>query len=112
MKNKVILVTTDQFGKGDAELGKVVMENFFTLLKQREELPHAIFFMNHGVNLLTESSLVSVHLKELAEKDVSLLACKTCVDFYKIEQKMTTGVISGMSDFVELASQYEIITIA
>nr|MBO2470663.1 transcriptional regulator [Bacillota bacterium] len=36
MKDKVILVTSDQFGKGDAELGETVLETFFALLKQQE----------------------------------------------------------------------------
>ncbi len=37
---------------------------------------------NRGVFTLTESSLVSLQLKELEEKGIDVLACKTCVDFY------------------------------
>jgi intracellular sulfur oxidation DsrE/DsrF family protein len=112
MKNKVILVSSKQLGSGDKDLGEGVLETFFTILKQREDLPAAVFFMNSGVMTLTEESFVSVHLKELVEKGVDIFACKTCVDHYEIEDKMITGEISSMAKFIDLASKYEVITIA
>jgi selenium metabolism protein YedF len=112
MKNKVILVSSDQLGKGDKELGENVLETFFTLLKQREELPAAIFCMNRGVFTLTEASFVSVHLKELEEKGVEVLACKTCVDYYEVKEKLIAGKISGMPYFIDLATKYEVLTIS
>lgn len=112
MKNKVILLASDQLGKGKAELGEGILETFFTILKQRDELPAAVFCMNRGVFTLTERSLVSLQLKELEEKDVDILACKTCVDYYKLNDKLTAGKISGMVQFIELASQYEVITLS
>ena len=112
MKNKVILVSSDQLGKGDAELGEGVLETFFTLLKQREDLPAAVFCMNSGVFALTGRSLVSLQLKELEEKGVEVLACKTCVDYYGVENELQAGKISGMPTFIDLASKYEVITIS
>lgn len=112
MKNKVILVSSNQLGKGSEELGEGILETFFTLLKQREDLPYAIFLMNSGVLTLTEDSLISVHLKEIENKGVAVLACKTCVDYYDIEAKLSAGKISGMNHFIELATQYEVITIS
>lgn len=112
MKNKVILVSSNQLGKGDQVLGENVLETFFTVLKQREELPATIFCMNSGVFTLTEDSFVSVHLKELEDKGVNIFACKTCADHYGVSEKLTVGKISGMADFVELASKYEVLTIS
>jgi selenium metabolism protein YedF len=111
MKNKVILVSSDKLGEGDAQLGESVLETFFTILKQRGELPHAVFCMNRGVFTLTDESFVSVHLKELANKGVSIFACKTCVDHYELEDKLSIGTISSMAHFIELAAQYEVLTI-
>lgn len=110
--NKVILLSSDQLGKGEKELGEGILETFFTLLKQREELPIAIFCMNSGVFTLTENSFVSVHLKELEEKGVEIIACKTCVDYYNIEKKMVAGKIGGMPQFIDLAAKYEVLTIS
>lgn len=112
MKNKVILVSSNQIGQGSKELGETILETFFTILKQKEDLPKAVFFMNNGVFNLTKDSLISVHLKELEEKGVEILACKTCVDYYKLEDKLAAGKISSMGRFVELASEYEVMTIS
>ncbi|MFC7373567.1 DsrE family protein [Fictibacillus iocasae] len=112
MKNKVILVTSDVFGKGETELGETVMETFFTVLKQQLELPVAVFFMNRGVFCLTNQSMTSLHAKELQEKGVSVYACKTCVDYYGVENELTAGEISSMGHFVELAAKHEVITIS
>ncbi|WP_210364603.1 DsrE family protein [Bacillus sp. REN3] len=112
MKNKVILVSSDQLGRGNKELGEGVLETFFTVLKQRDDLPYAIFFMNSGVYALTADSFSSVHLKELEDKGVNVLACKTCVEYYGVEEKLAAGKISGMADFVDLAAKYEVVTIS
>lgn len=112
LKNKVILLASDQLGKGDKDLGEGVLETFFTILKQKEELPVAVFCMNTGVFTLTERSLVSLQLKELEAKGVELLACKTCVDYYEVENQLVAGKISGMAQFIELASTYEVLTLS
>lgn len=64
MKNKVIFLTTDSIGSGERELGAQLLETFATLLKQREQLPAAVFCVNRGVLALTEQSFASLHLKE------------------------------------------------
>ena len=112
MKNKVILLASDQLGNGEKELGEGILETFFTVLKQKEELPVAIFCMNSGVFTLTEESLVSLQLADLERKGVDVLACKTCVDYYELNEKLVTGKVSGMAQFVELASEYEVIKIS
>ena len=91
MKNKVILLASDQLGNGEKELGEGVLETFFTVLKQKEELPVAIFCMNRGVFTLTEESLISLQLADLERKGVDVLACKTCVDYYELNEKLVTG---------------------
>ena len=87
MKNKVILLASDQLGNGEKELGKGILETFFTILKQKEELPVAVFCMNSGVFTLTEESLVSLQLADLEGKGVDVLACKTCVDYYELNER-------------------------
>ncbi|WP_050614294.1 DsrE family protein [Bacillus testis] len=111
MNNKIILLSSNKFGAGNGELGETVLETFFTLLKQREDLPHAIFCMNSGVLALTDESMASLHLKELEDKGVAVFACKTCTDYYDVTDKLAAGKVSGMDHFIELASQYEVLTI-
>ena len=112
MKDKVILISSDQLGTGDAELGRSVLETFLVVLKQRDELPAAIFCMNRGVFTLTRASFAHVHLAELAAAGVRVLACGTCVDFYDVREQLAAGEVSGMAVFVELAATHEVLTIA
>lgn len=88
MKNKVIFLTTDSIGSGERELGAQLLETFATLLKQREQLPAAVFCVNRGVLALTEQSFASLHLKELEARGVPVLACGTCVDYYGIRDRL------------------------
>jgi len=112
MEPKVILLTTDSLGNGERELGEVLLETYFTLLKQKEVLPRAIFCLNRGVLALTEASFASVHLKELAGRGVQVLACKTCVDYYGIAEQLYVGEISSMARFIELSEKYGTVTLA
>jgi len=112
MKNKVILLTSDQFGTGEAALGEGVLETFFVLLKQRDELPAAIFCMNRGVFALTKKSFASVHLAELAKAGVNVVACRTCVEHYGVTDDLTAGTIGSMADFLDFAAKYDVLTIA
>ncbi|MGZ7444036.1 DsrE family protein [Paenibacillus sp. TH7-28] len=112
MKNKVIFLTTDSMGSGERELGTQLLETFATLLKQREQLPAAVFCVNRGVLALTEQSFASLHLKELEGRGVPVLACGTCVNYYGIQDQLAAGEVSSMGRFLELAEQYEVITIA
>ena len=74
--------------------------------------PAAIFCMNRGVYALTRQSFASVHLAELAEAGVSVLACGTCVDHYDVRDELTAGEVSGMAVFVDLAAKHDVLTIA
>jgi intracellular sulfur oxidation DsrE/DsrF family protein len=112
MKQKVILLLSDELGQGDRKLGEMILETFFTLLKQKDEKPVAVFCMNKGVYTMTDESLVSIHLKELEEAGVSILACKTCTDYYQLTDQLTVGKTSSMAQFIELASQYEVLTLS
>lgn len=112
MKRKLILLNTDSWGKGDEELGRTLLETFLTLLKQEPELPAAVFCIHRGVLALEETSVLSLHLKELQEKGVPVLACKTCVDYYGIADRLYAGEVSSMKRLIELSSELEVVPVS
>lgn len=112
IKNKIILLSSNQLGKGSEELGTTILETFFNILKNNETLPYAVFCMNEGVLTLTDQSFVSVQLKELEDKGVKVLACKTCVEYYKLNNAIKVGQLDSMKTFVDLASKYEVVTLS
>lgn len=112
MKNKVLLLKHHQMGHSDADLGENLLETFFTLLNNQKDVPIAVFCMHKGVFTMTDHSFVSVQLKALSERGVYILACRTCAEYYQIDNALTVGNLSSMAHFIELASQYEVMTIA
>lgn len=96
-----VFVGRETVGEGDPELGGSLMKMFFYTLSQSDDLPEAVLFMNGGVKLPTLNDQVAGHLCELAGKDVDVLVCGTCLNFYGIADKLQVGTVSNMYDIVE-----------
>ena len=56
MSSKVILIQSDVLGKGDDDLGMMLMSNFLRLLGESPAKPQALVFWNTGVRLVAEGS--------------------------------------------------------
>ncbi|QGT98650.1 hypothetical protein SYNTR_0057 [Candidatus Syntrophocurvum alkaliphilum] len=96
-----ILITSNLFGEGEKELGKVLMKSFLYSLKEIEgNLTHLIF-MNSGVFLTTKGSEVIDNLKALENDNVEILSCGTCLDFYGIKESLEVGKVTNMYTALE-----------
>ena len=98
----VLFISTDQLGQGSSELGHMLMRNFIYTLTQRDQLPGSLVFMNSGVKLTIEGSPVIDELKVLEEKEVQILVCGTCLDYYELKEKHKVGLVSNMYDISDL----------
>lgn len=97
-----ILVTSQFFGQGDEELGKILMNSFlYTLTEMTGQIKNLIF-MNAGVYLACEGSPVIENLQALQENGVEILACGTCLDFYDIKDKLEVGRVTNMYTAMEI----------
>lgn len=97
-----ILVTSQFFGQGDEELGKILMNSFlYTLTEMTGQIKNLIF-MNAGVYLVCEGSPVIENLQALQENGVEILACGTCLDFYDIKDKLAVGRVTNMYTAMEI----------
>ena len=52
----VLLVSSSTLGRGDDELGMVLMRTFIHTLGESDIKPHKIIFMNSGVKLVAQGS--------------------------------------------------------
>ena len=100
--NFIIVVSSDKMGEGDDALGHLLMVNFIKALKDLDRLPHKMVFYNNGVKLVTDSSPVIEHLKDLEKMGVELLLCATCVNHYSIESVVAAGTLSNMYAIAEV----------
>ncbi|ABB14195.1 sulfurtransferase-like selenium metabolism protein YedF [Carboxydothermus hydrogenoformans] len=96
----VLFIQGESLGRGDEELGKILMKNFLTTLAGNDELPEALLFVNSGVKLVVEGSPVLGPLKILEEKGVYLGACGTCLDYFKLKDKVVAGEVTNMGNIV------------
>jgi selenium metabolism protein YedF len=89
-------------GEGDENLGMVLIQNYFKLLLQEDQLPAFIVFYNGGVRLVADDSPVLEILKAIEERGVRLLSCKTCLNHYGLIDKMKVGMAGSMLDIMAL----------
>ncbi len=99
-KDTVLVITGSTLGRGEEELGKLLMRSFFYSLKESGILPCKMLFFNSGVFLTTEGSPVLEELQALADKGVEIYSCGTCLEYYKLKDKLAAGQITNMYDTV------------
>jgi len=95
----LILITSDKIGHGDDELGKKLMQNFISTLKEMEDL-WRIVFMNNGVRLTVSGSKLLSVLKELRDMGIQILVCGTCLEHFDLLEKKEVGETTNMLDIV------------
>ena len=96
-----VMITRDTLGDGKRELGEVLMKGYIYTLTEAPKTPKNLLFLNSGVHLTVEGSPVIDHLRRLEEKGVTILSCGTCLDYYKVKNKLVVGGIGNMYDMVE-----------
>jgi len=103
VKEKIVaLIASDCFGRGDDELGGILMRAFIKTLWEVAPRPQTMVFINSGVKLTTLGSELIADIRKLADGGVEILSCGTCLDFYQLKDKLEVGKISNM---FEIASR-------
>jgi selenium metabolism protein YedF len=97
----VVLVTRNGMGEAEPELQQKLITTYFKLLDENNILPAAICFYTDGVRLVVEGSPVLTSLKSLESKGVHLILCSTCLNFFKLTEKVKVGIVGGMTDIIE-----------
>jgi selenium metabolism protein YedF len=99
-KKVVVLVDGATVGRGDDLLGAVLMKSFLHTLKEIEPRPWRLIFINAGVKLAAEGSDLLSVLSELESLGIEILSCGTCLDFFKLKEKLREGKVTNMYDIV------------
>ncbi len=99
--NSVVVIDSLYMGKGDVELGRILMKGFIYTLSEMEELPKTILFYNEGVKLVVDGAESLQDLKTLEERGVEILSCGTCLNFYGLTESLGVGSITNMYTILE-----------
>ena len=92
----VIAISSDSMGRGDEELGKVLMRSYLHTLTEVEPRPDTPVFFNSGVLLATADFPALDDLRAIAARGTSLLLCGTCVNAFELSDRIGAGEISNM----------------
>jgi len=97
----VLLIASNKVGEGSDELGEILMRAFMHTFMEVEPLPQTMIFMNSGVKLVIEDSLVLEDLQALAAEGIQILVCGTCLDYFKLKDKVAVGEVSNTYTIAE-----------
>lgn len=101
LHDQIILIGTEQLGRGSEELGKLLMRNYLYTLTARSDFPKTIIFINSGVKLCMKGSPVIEELQVLQDKGTEVLVCGTCLDYYRLKEDLAAGSVSNMYEIAD-----------
>ena len=102
LEDKCVFISSDKMGEGNEALGKVLIKGFIYALTESKPYPKHIILVNGGVKLSTENEATVENLKLLEEAGVEILSCGTCLDYYRLKEKLQVGSITNMYTILEI----------
>ena len=100
-RGTVVLVHGESMGRGDEGLGAKLLGNFLRTLATVDPKPEAVVFYNAAVKLLAPESASLEALRQLDDVGVDLLACVTCLEFFRLTERLALGQVSNMREIVQ-----------
>ncbi len=97
-----IVIASNELGEGSSELGTALMKSYMFALAEADIIPDNLLFINGGVKLVVEDSLVIDSIKKLKDRGTNVQSCGLCLDFYKIKDKLAVGEITNMYAIIEM----------
>ncbi|MEO0081068.1 MAG: sulfurtransferase-like selenium metabolism protein YedF [candidate division WOR-3 bacterium] len=97
----VLLLGSDELGRGNEELGRLLMTLFLRTLTELPTKPSSILLANNGVKLALEGSEPLASLKTLEQQGVVIRVCGTCLDFFGVKDRVRVGTVSNMYELAE-----------
>ena len=97
----VLVVSSEFLGRGDDELGHILIRGLFHTLGEVAPLPDTVILFNSGVKLVVQGSPVLEDLKDLRNNGVEILACGTCLGHYELKEQVAVGEVSNMYTIAE-----------
>ncbi|MCL5257613.1 MAG: sulfurtransferase-like selenium metabolism protein YedF [Chloroflexi bacterium] len=101
----VLILNSDHLGRGDEELGTLLIDNFLRTLAFLDTPPQEIVCYNSGVKLAAAGSTAVPFLEALAKKGADIVLCGTCVHYFGLEERIVVGRIGDMRGIVNIVME-------
>ena len=97
----VLAVSSDCMGRGDDELGRLLLRSHLHVLAEAGQRPDVLVFFNSGVKLAAAGAPALDDLRALAASGTQILLCGTCVNHFELKDEIAVGEISNMYTITE-----------
>ena len=101
----VYVISSDSMGRGSDELGWALLQTYIQTIRDVQPLPSKILLYNSGVKLVTSASGALEALRQLQELGVEILACGTCLDYFRLKSAIQVGQISNMHEIMSAMAE-------
>jgi selenium metabolism protein YedF len=96
----LVMISSDKIGNGDDVLGEKLMTSFLKTLKEMGSDLWRLVFVNNGVKLTVEESMVIEDLKYLEKTGTHILVCGTCLTYFNLLEQKKVGQTTNMLDII------------
>ncbi len=97
---KNILVINSEYMGEEQTIGANLMQAAIHTLCDIDSIPSKIIFYNSGVKLFEKNESIYNDLKYLESVGVEFYLCKTCVDYFNVENHL--GKVTNMFEILSL----------
>ena len=101
----VIVFDENKMGRGNDELGAVLIRSFIHTVLEEKQKPDMMIFYNTGVHLALQGADTLEDLKAIEAAGVEVLVCGTCLNFFNVKEKLCVGIVSNMYDITGAMSR-------
>ncbi len=106
----VVALPENRMGRGNAELGDVLMKAFVHTLTQLDPLPGKVICYNAGIFLALDDSPVLEDLRQLKDAGVEILVCGTCLNFFGVADRLAVGSVSNMYEIAGSMTEARVVS--
>ncbi|MCI6988386.1 MAG: sulfurtransferase-like selenium metabolism protein YedF [Campylobacter sp.] len=107
---KVVYINDDRAGSG--EVGVSLIAKFLSSIPNLTNKPTKIICVNKGVILTTDRSHPAYEvLKNLEKSEIEILSCGSCLEAYKLVDKLGIGSMTNAYEVMQILSENEVISL-
>ncbi len=104
---KATVNTRNGLGEAPADLQGMLAQKLLSLINETSLMPAKILFYTGGVKLACTGSPIIDQPKQLESRGVELILCKTCLDYFRLVDKVEVGIVGDMPDIIEAMAKAE-----
>ncbi len=103
---QILLLRDIGIGNVDEVLNKTLLHNYLQAFTANLSLKlEAICLYSQGVKLACTNGVTLEQLQILEAQGTKILVCKTCINYFKLEEQLKVGELSTMPAILALQAQ-------